>query len=173
MPDLSIPCNRCGAVLHVAPSTNYATCAQCGASLAVRRSGDAVYTEPEGEQALRQVAAKLDTIAHQGELARIDQEWQTEREQYLIRGRYGQRMLPSTGMSVVGGVVIVGFGLLWTILAFSITAHLPGDGGSASVFPFSGSSSSSPGWAGPSTATTWPCATSRPTRHTSAAARPS
>src|SRR5205807_9654997 len=96
------------------------------------------YTEPEGDPALRQVAATLDSLAHQGELARIDQEWQIEREQYLIRGRYGQQMLPSTGMSVVGGVVIVGFGVLWTILAFSITAHFPGGGGAATVFPFFG-----------------------------------
>jgi hypothetical protein len=137
MADLSIPCNRCGAVLHVAPSTNFATCARCGASLAVRRSGDAVYTEPAGEQALHQVAANLETIAHQNELARIDREWQIEREQYLIIfGRYGQQVPPSTGKSVLGGVIIVGFGILWTAFAFAITANAPIGG--ASIFPLFG-----------------------------------
>jgi hypothetical protein len=136
MAELSILCNRCGATLRLAPSTNFVTCARCGASLVVRRSGDAVYTEAAGEQALNQVAANLETIAQQNELARIDREWQIEREQYLLRGRYGQQMPPSPGMSLVGGAVIVGFGLLWTTLAFAITVNSPFGG--ASIFPLFG-----------------------------------
>src|SRR5437879_3229328 len=37
-------------------------------------------------------------------------------------GRYGQRSIPSQGMSVLGGVVVVGFGIFWTAMAASMGA---------------------------------------------------
>ena len=36
MSSISLPCNRCGAALTVAPTTNYVTCNHCGAQLVVR-----------------------------------------------------------------------------------------------------------------------------------------
>jgi hypothetical protein len=70
----------------------------------------------------------LAEVRHQNELARIDREWQIEREQYLITGRYGRREVPTAAMgwttAVFGGV----FGLFWTVLAFTITSGAPNDG---------------------------------------------
>src|SRR5262245_35284278 len=57
------------------------------------------------------MSAHLDEIKYQNELARVDREWEIEREQYLITTRYGQRVVPEPGgaermraaMRMVGG----------------------------------------------------------------------
>ncbi len=67
----------------------------------------------------------LAEVRHQNELARIDREWEIEREQYLITGRYGRREVPTTTGGLITAVVGGGFGLVWTIMAFSITSGAP------------------------------------------------
>ncbi|HZT78776.1 MAG TPA: hypothetical protein VFA26_01020 [Gemmataceae bacterium] len=121
----TLNCNQCGAELHVPPTTNYVACMRCGARLAVRRQGDAAYTEPVGQDQgpPEPVADQLAEIRYQNEIARIDREWQMEREQYLIRGRYGS-YVPSPGGSVLGGMVVVVFGIIWTMMAVSMGAPL-------------------------------------------------
>src|SRR3989442_3577607 len=122
----SLPCNRCGAMLHVGPGINFVTCNHCGTHLAVKRTADSTYTEAAtSAPALDKVADQLEEITHQNELARIDREWQIEREQYMMVSRYGQRYLPTRTMSFVGGLVIVPFGVLWTVFAFFLTSGIP------------------------------------------------
>lgn len=67
--------------------------------------------EPLGEH----LAAQLEEVQFQNELAQVDREWEREREKYMVVGKYGQRYLPTTGTSAIGGVIMVGFGLVWTI----------------------------------------------------------
>jgi hypothetical protein len=72
-------------------------------------------------------------------VARLDREWQLERERYKVRGRYGAREIPTRGMSVIGGVVLTGFGIIWTVFAFTISEKAGRfDNAIASVFPFFG-----------------------------------
>ena len=54
------------------------------------------------------------------ELARLDREWEAERDRYLVTGRSGARYLPSVATSVVTGVITVALGLLWTAAAASL-----------------------------------------------------
>lgn len=77
--------------------------------------------EPLGQHLAEQMAE----VRHQNELARIDREWEMERQQYLITDRYGARQVPTPGMGI--GIAIVGgvFGLLWTVMAFAITGGAP------------------------------------------------
>ena len=35
----------------------------------------------------------------------------------MMRGRYGSRYVPSRGMSLLGGIVIAVFGVIWTVMA--------------------------------------------------------
>src|SRR5215210_3159757 len=72
-----------------------------------------------GEPPAGAVQEQLDHLRQQNELLQIDQDWERERERYMVTGRYGRRYLPSKGMSVLGGVMITGFGLLWTAFAAS------------------------------------------------------
>lgn len=71
---------------------------------------------------------QLAEVRYQNELERIDREWQIEREKYMVTGRYGRRYVPTPVMgratAAIGGL----FGVLWTIMAVSITSGAPDDG---------------------------------------------
>lgn len=56
------------------------------------------------------------------DLTRLDRDWDRERERYMVQGRYGSRYLPSEGGSVFMGILIVCFGIFWTISAASMGA---------------------------------------------------
>ena len=68
----------------------------------------------------------------QDELARIDREWERERERYLVQSRFGRRYVPSAAAAVVMGVLGVGFGLFW----IEITLNM--GGGLGGAFPLFG-----------------------------------
>jgi hypothetical protein len=72
----------------------------------------------------------LARIGFENELARIDREWDMERETYLVSGRHGTRHLPREGSGLAGIFVGGGFALVWTVMAFSI--------GAPAVFPLFG-----------------------------------
>jgi predicted phage tail protein len=139
----SLNCNHCGAPLDVPGTTNFVTCNHCGSKLAVRCGENATYTELMGavSEPLQEMASQLGHIAHEKDLERIDREWELEREQYLVADKQGVRQVPDTASSVIGGVVVTVFGLIWTVMAFSITSgfnEFGGPGGFASVFPLFG-----------------------------------
>jgi hypothetical protein len=71
------------------------------------------------------LADQLAEVRYQNELAQIDREWEIERQQYMIRSRYGIEQVPTAGMGI--GIAVVGgvFGVFWTIMAFSITSAAP------------------------------------------------
>jgi hypothetical protein len=67
----------------------------------------------------------LEETRHQNQVAQLDREWAAEREQYMLTGRYGQRYIPRPGSSILGGLIIVVFGILWTAFAASIGSLSP------------------------------------------------
>lgn len=80
-----------------------------------------VLAGPPGETPVAEhLSAQLAEVRYQNDLARLDREWEIEREQYMVEGKYGRRYLPtpggSLGMAVVGGV----FGIFWTIMTVSM-----------------------------------------------------
>jgi len=77
----------------------------------------------------------IELIERQNEVARLDREWQSERERYMVAGRYGYRYIPTRGMSVLGGVAITAFGILWTVMAASMVGLA---GGVFALFPLFG-----------------------------------
>lgn len=97
------------------------------AKAALLGGGAAPAAEPIGQHLSEQLAE----VRHQNELARIDREWEVERQQYLVADRYGRRHVPTTGMglgsAVAGGV----FGVFWTAMTYSITSGAPDFGGFA------------------------------------------
>jgi predicted phage tail protein len=44
------------------------------------------------------------------------------REQFMVSDKYGSRSVPSAGGSIIGGIVIVGFGIVWTTMAATMGA---------------------------------------------------
>ena len=94
-----------------------------------------------GEQVGQHLSEQLAEVRYQNELARVDREWEIERQRFYITGRYGARYLPTTGMGI--GIATVGgiFGLFWTIMAVSITGSGPDPGAfgvAKVVFPLFG-----------------------------------
>jgi hypothetical protein len=128
-------CNHCGVTLEVPTTARFVTCNQCGAQLSVQRSGGVSYTETTSGPALRDMADRLDEISRQNELARIDREWQIEREQYTRYGRYGYRYRPTVGMSIATAVIALVGGGVWTLFTLSF---VPPVGGFGYLFPLFG-----------------------------------
>jgi hypothetical protein len=71
------------------------------------------------------LAAELAEVRYQNELARIDREWEIERQQYLLSDRYGHTHVPTAGQSIGAAIAIGIFGIFWTIMAVSLTASAP------------------------------------------------
>jgi hypothetical protein len=116
---LSLACNHCGAPLEVRANTRFATCRFCDAKLAIHQEGSAAYTEVLEEISERtgKIENRLANIEIQNDIARIDREWEQEREGYYIRGKHGHRHLPSKAGSVAMAIVVTGFGVFWTAMA--------------------------------------------------------
>jgi hypothetical protein len=89
-------------------------------------------SEAAGEGTMRE---ELEEIKLQNEVARLDREWEMERQHYMVAGRYGSQYVPSRGMSVLGGVFFAGFGLIWIVMAASMGG---GFGGGFDLFPLFG-----------------------------------
>jgi hypothetical protein len=92
---------------------------------------------PLGQHLSDQLAAVRD----QNELARIDREWEIERQQYLVADRYGRRHVPTAGMGIGSAVVGGVFGVIWTVMAVAVTSAAPDFGPFAIVrvvFPLFG-----------------------------------
>lgn len=71
----------------------------------------------------------VDALRDEAELARIDREWQIERENYLVTGRNGWgRHVPTTWEGLLTAVVGGAFGLFWTVMAVGITSGAPDEG---------------------------------------------
>jgi len=71
---------------------------------------------------------QLAAVLRENELARIDREWELERQRYLIRNGYGFRQVPTAGVGIAAAVVGGVFGTLWTIVAIAITSRAPNFG---------------------------------------------
>jgi hypothetical protein len=74
------------------------------------------------------VASQLAEVRYQNELARIDREWEIEKEKYMVTGKHGVRHLPTKGQGMAVAIMIGVFGAFWTIMAFSITSGAPDEG---------------------------------------------
>lgn len=120
----AVSCNKCGAPLEVGAGTNFVTCAHCGSRLAVKRTGSSLFTEmmEQLDQKTDAMARQLAELRHHAELERIDREWEQERRQYLTTTKDGQTHEPNAIGAVVMGVVVIGFGLLFSVTSGSMGA---------------------------------------------------
>lgn len=114
-------CNSCGAPLTVPGKTNFVTCNHCSTRLAIRRTESTTFTEQIEQIDAKQdeVLERLDRIEKQNQVADLDRDWAAEQQQFMIRGKNGQKHLPSRA-TVFGGIVAAVFGLFWTIFAGSM-----------------------------------------------------
>lgn len=93
----------------------------------VLESPQSTYSPAEQDQ--------LEAIMLQNQIAQLDRQWEIERNDYMIRGQHGHSYIPGKTTSILGGGVVVIFGIFWTFMAASISSRTPGP---TSVFPLFG-----------------------------------
>jgi hypothetical protein len=64
----------------------------------------------------------------QNDLARLDHEWELEREQYLRTTRSGHRYVPTVDRSIYTGLVAVVCGIVWITFTSNIFPNTEGYG---------------------------------------------
>jgi hypothetical protein len=100
-------CESCGAALGVRPAADFLSCVYCGtwshlpSKLTPANPTPPPAVDPEVES----------------ELARIDREWDKEKEQYLIFSRDGRRQVVKPIHVLAGGMVLLFFLGGWDVLA--------------------------------------------------------
>ncbi|MBL8740166.1 MAG: hypothetical protein JNK04_03695 [Myxococcales bacterium] len=116
---IPLNCNSCGAKLKVGEDTRFVTCKHCDAQLAVRHEDGAAFTDvldaarrvEESALAIEARAAELDKnhdrLFVQGEIARIDREWDARRDAMLVRSKDGSTSVPTRTGPVVIGILMV------------------------------------------------------------------
>lgn len=139
---LSLLCNNCGAPLEVKEGTKFCTCSFCNSQLKIQDTGNAVFSEVLNaiENRTKKIEQDVETIKLQQELDRLDREWSGTQQQYKIKGKDGHYSVPNKqdARKVVSIGVVAG--IIWTVIAFSITNMGPGRGfgGFGSIFPLFG-----------------------------------
>ncbi len=120
-------CNSCGAPLDVPEGTKYLKCTHCGQQLAVRRTESAVFTEAVEQlsETTQALSEQVEELARQTKLAALDRLWEKQRDDYMTTDKHGRSHLPDENNTVIGGIVIVVFGIFWTIMATSMTWSAP------------------------------------------------
>ena len=118
----SVSCNNCGAHQRIPADARFVTCNHCSTQLAVKRNESVTFTEQLGEISERteRIAEDVAELKYRQELEDIDRQWEIERESFMVSDKHGHRSIPSTGGSVIGGIVVVVFGLFWTVTAAGI-----------------------------------------------------
>lgn len=126
----SLNCNSCGAPIEVPSAARFVKCDHCSANLQVHRSGGATFTEAVEQlnETTADLAEQVGRLTQQNELAELDRRWETERQSFMIQSKNGNTHWPTEASAWVGGIVVIVFGSLWTILAFSITQSAPNFG---------------------------------------------
>lgn len=120
---ISLNCNHCGAPLEVPAKARFVTCGFCEAKLTVEHTGNSYSTAvlEELQQTTRQIARDVAEMKSSTALEKLDAQWERSRKQHLVTGKHGQQSLPTKNGAVIGGVMIAGFGLFWTIMATGIS----------------------------------------------------
>jgi len=102
--------------LHASGALNDAEFAQAKAAVLAQASSSAP------------VETQLRGLEIEAELARLDREWEMERENYMVNGKYGSRHVPTAAGGILIGVSFAGFGLIWTIATASTASSFGGFG---------------------------------------------
>ena len=117
---LSLKCNNCGANLEVNPKITYFNCSFCKSSLAIKKTGNVIFTEVLGE-----IKENTDLMLVEKKIARLDREWMIKQKDFSLKGNDGNFYHPeesSKDSEILGGVLGVIFGFVWIIGALSMGA---------------------------------------------------
>jgi hypothetical protein len=126
----TLSCDNCGGMLELPNTTNYATCARCGAHLVVRRGETARYTEvldaeaparsdrPVGDIGSRTNSEEeFSSMKVDLALLTLDHEWEDTRSAYMVRTINGRLFEPGK-IGVVGYIILGSLIPIGSLIAF-------------------------------------------------------
>jgi hypothetical protein len=119
-------CVNCGAALDVPPAAHFVTCNPCGTQFTVHRSSCGSFTEASTGTTLHDLADRIAELTRENELLRLDYDWNLEKEKYIFKGGFGQRMQPTVAWSVVNCIFAVAFTIMMAFFAPTVVALLGG-----------------------------------------------
>ncbi len=93
---------------------------------------------PSPTQGNSQTARQIAELQRQNAVAQLDRDWESERVQYMLRGGYGSRSVPTESGSTFGGIFCVGLGIVWIILGYALTSSLHSSRTPGAIFPIFG-----------------------------------
>lgn len=125
-------CQGCGADLEVDESIRFVTCNYCHARLEVVHDTSVTHTRQldKIERTTDDMADRIKLLELQNDLERLDREWDSRRVTLMVRNKEGHTSVPSSTSAIIGGTLVIGFGLVWIVFASSMGA--PG------IFPLFG-----------------------------------
>lgn len=134
---LSLNCNHCGAPLEVSAKARFLTCGFCDARLAVEQTGNSYSTAviEELQETTQRLSRDVEELKASSAIEQLDAAWDRKRKQHLVSDKNGRQSLPTKGSSVVGGIVVVVFGLFWMSVTLGMASRGPG---SFALFPLFG-----------------------------------
>jgi hypothetical protein len=132
----TLNCNNCGAPLAVPTAANFVCCNHCGTNLAVRRDSSVSYTEKVDEihGNTGSMVQQLAEVRYHQEIAKIDRQWELERQKYSVADESGVMHKPKIlfGIILEAIFVAIGIGLLllpaWPIQIFGLVFVVAGVG---------------------------------------------
>lgn len=117
-------CQGCGSDLEVEEGIRFVSCNYCGARLEIVHDATTTHSRvlDKIEKRTGEMADDLKVIRLQNDLEQLDREWSSERSRFMTKDKHGNVSEPSSVGSVVGGVVVIGFGVFWIGIASSMGA---------------------------------------------------
>jgi hypothetical protein len=119
-------CQGCGADLQIDESIRYVTCNYCNTRLEVVHDQTVTHTRllDKIERTTDRMANNLKVIELQNDLERLDREWESQRRSLMVRTKDGHFSEPSAAGSLVFGIILVGFGIVW--MTITTNGHTSG-----------------------------------------------
>ena len=114
---VKLACQGCGADLEVSEGIRFMTCNFCGSKLEVVQDESVTHT-----RLLEDIADDLKVIQLQNDLEKLDREWASRRESFMVTSKNGHRSVPSGAGAMIGGVAGIGGGIFWMIMTSQMGA---------------------------------------------------
>jgi hypothetical protein len=117
-------CQGCGANLEVDETIRFVTCNYCDARLEVVHDQTTTHTKLLDElvEKTESMAGDLKVIQAEMELQRVERDWEIKQKQFMVTDKHGRESTPSMVGSVIGGIIVIIFGVFWIGLAASMNA---------------------------------------------------
>ena len=133
METVSVCCDSCGGTLDFPQGVSFVTCNYCKSKLKVKVTDSASFTEVIEE--VRAMSEDVKTIKSQNELERLDREWESQKELFMITRKGGYSYLP-TDLNTFSHFIPILFGGLLGVGALSITIFSEGKIDGIIIFMF-------------------------------------